>query len=122
MDREPRVEVEKLELELEVTAPSVQVIADLLEMPPAFERGASAALSDGVTLTVSDVTTSGEGDTTVLNGFITMALETTGAALTSWLMTRVLTRQKAAKASGGGSAPKLSFKLDGQKLGIVASR
>jgi hypothetical protein len=73
--------------EVEIIAPSIDVLKEVLNVSGALDEGVEAPLSDGVTLTVSDVSKSSGFDATtvILTGMVSIATSASSAILIVWL-------------------------------------
>ena len=112
---------EKIMHEVEIIAPSMDAIRNLLEVAGDVREGTEATLANGTTLTVSDVSKSSGFDATtvILTGLVSIAVSSSSAVLTEWLKAKLLKKKddKTEKDAGKG----ITIIIDGKKIEIASS-
>jgi hypothetical protein len=100
---------------VEIVAPSIDALKEVLDVSGELSEGIEAALAEGATLTVSEVSKSSGFDATtiILTGFVSVAVSTTSAVLTEWLKAKLL-KKKDDKAAHKG----ITILIDGKKIEI----
>jgi hypothetical protein len=106
---------EHLMHEIEIVAPSIDALKEVLDVSGELREGIETALAEGATLRVSEVSKSSGFDATtiILTGFVSIAVSTTSAVLTEWLKAKLL-KKKDDKAVHKG----ITILIDGKKIEI----
>jgi len=101
--------------EVEIIAPSMDAIRELLEIRGDMREGSEAKLADGATLTVSEVSKSSGFDATtvILTGLVSIVVSSSSAVLTEWLKAKLLKKKDDKDAKKG-----ITVIIDGKKIEI----
>jgi hypothetical protein len=101
--------------EVEIIAPSMDAIRELLEIQDDMREGSEATLADGATLTVSEVSKSSGFDATtvILTGLVSIVVSSSSAVLTEWLKAKLLKKKDDKDAKKG-----ITVIIDGKKIEI----
>jgi hypothetical protein len=102
--------------ELEIIAPSMDAIKELLEVSGEMRAGSQKQLPDGATLTVCEVSKSSGFDATtvILTAAVAAIGSTSSAVLTEWLKSKLFK-----KADDKGAAKSITIIIDGRKIEIA---
>src|SRR5262249_31305025 len=100
--------------EVEIIAPSLEALKEVLNISGPLDEGVQAGLSDGATLTVSEISKSSGFDATtvILTGMVSVATSTSSAILIEWLKSKLFSKPDKPAPRG------ITILIDGKKIEI----
>ena len=100
--------------EVEIIAPSLEALKEVLNVSGNLGEGLETSLADGTKLKVSEISKSSGFDATtvILTGMISVAVSTSSAILIEWLKSRLF------KKDGKPASKGITILIDGKKIEV----